>query len=114
MRHIVVVPYYFPPFPGSGNRWPAMRRYLRRAGHRVTIIATEPDTNVTVMTTHPIAAAGGDTGAAVAQTPAGGTVSLHLGLYDVANLESYQPTNASFNVMIACAFCCFAIWTILP
>jgi glycosyltransferase involved in cell wall biosynthesis len=37
----VVVPYYFPPFTGSGNRWPALARYLRRAGHQVTIVATD-------------------------------------------------------------------------
>jgi glycosyltransferase involved in cell wall biosynthesis len=39
-RRLVVVPYYYPPFPGSGNRWPAMARHLRRAGHKVTIFAT--------------------------------------------------------------------------
>jgi hypothetical protein len=63
----------------------------------VTIIPTQPDTHVQVLTSHPIAAAGGDTGAAIAQTAAGGTVSLTLNLYDVANLESYQPSNASFS-----------------
>ncbi len=40
-RRLVVVPYYYPPFPGSGNRWPAMARYLRRAGHSVTVVATD-------------------------------------------------------------------------
>jgi glycosyltransferase involved in cell wall biosynthesis len=40
-RRVVVVPYFYPPFPGSGNRWPAMVRYLRRAGHSVTVIATD-------------------------------------------------------------------------
>jgi glycosyltransferase involved in cell wall biosynthesis len=40
-RHLVVVPYYYPPFPGSGNRWPTLVRYLRRAGHTVTILATD-------------------------------------------------------------------------
>jgi glycosyltransferase involved in cell wall biosynthesis len=40
-RHVVVVPYYYPPFPGSGNRWPALARYLRLAGHEVTILATD-------------------------------------------------------------------------
>lgn len=62
----------------------------------VTVIPTQPDTHVTVTTTHPIAAAGGDTGLPVPMTPAGGTVSLTLNLYDVANLESYQPNNATF------------------
>ncbi len=41
-RHIVVVSYFHPPFPSSGgNRWASMARYLRDAGHRVTIIASD-------------------------------------------------------------------------
>jgi glycosyltransferase involved in cell wall biosynthesis len=40
-RNLVVVPYYYPPFSGSGNRWPTLARYLRRAGHSVTILATD-------------------------------------------------------------------------
>ncbi len=40
-RHLLVVPYFYPPFPGSGNRWPTMARYLRREGHRVTVLATD-------------------------------------------------------------------------
>jgi glycosyltransferase involved in cell wall biosynthesis len=40
-RRVVVVPYFYPPFPGSGNRWPAMARHLRRAGHSVTVVATD-------------------------------------------------------------------------
>ena len=40
-RRVVVVPYYYPPFQGSGNRWPAMTRYLRRAGYSVTVVATD-------------------------------------------------------------------------
>jgi glycosyltransferase involved in cell wall biosynthesis len=39
-RHLLVVPYFYPPFPGSGNRWPTLARYLREAGHRVTVLAT--------------------------------------------------------------------------
>jgi glycosyltransferase involved in cell wall biosynthesis len=38
---MVVVPYFYPPFPGSGNRWPTLVRYLRRAGHTVTVLATD-------------------------------------------------------------------------
>jgi glycosyltransferase involved in cell wall biosynthesis len=40
-RRLLVVPYFFPPFLGSGNRWPALARYLRRAGHEVTVVATD-------------------------------------------------------------------------
>jgi glycosyltransferase involved in cell wall biosynthesis len=40
-RHLLVVPYFYPPFSGSGNRWPTLARYLRRAGHTVTILATD-------------------------------------------------------------------------
>jgi glycosyltransferase involved in cell wall biosynthesis len=39
-RKLVVVPYFYPPFPGSGNRWPALARHLRMLGHRVTVVAT--------------------------------------------------------------------------
>jgi glycosyltransferase involved in cell wall biosynthesis len=41
MRHVIVAPYYYPPFPGSGNRWPTLVRYLRRAGHTITVLATD-------------------------------------------------------------------------
>ena len=40
-RRLVVVPYFYPPFAGSGNRWPTLARYLREAGHSVTIVATD-------------------------------------------------------------------------
>src|SRR4051794_19873407 len=40
-RTIVVVPYYWPPFAGSGNRWPTLAKYLRRRGHRVIVLATD-------------------------------------------------------------------------
>lgn len=40
-RRILVVSYPFPPMPTvGGNRWLAMAKYLRRAGHRVTILTT--------------------------------------------------------------------------
>jgi len=61
----------------------------------VTIIPTVDNTTVTVTTTHPIAASGGDSGLAIAQTAKGGTVTMSLSRYTVANLESYQPTDAS-------------------
>jgi hypothetical protein len=63
----------------------------------ITIIPTADNTNVTVTTTHPITASGGDSGLAIAQVPRGGTLTVNLGLYNVANLESYQPTNASVS-----------------
>jgi glycosyltransferase involved in cell wall biosynthesis len=40
-RRLLVVPYYYPPFRGSGNRWPTIIRYLRQAGHKVTVLATD-------------------------------------------------------------------------
>jgi glycosyltransferase involved in cell wall biosynthesis len=40
-RRLLVVPYYYPPFSGSGNRWPTLARYLRDAGHTVTVVATD-------------------------------------------------------------------------
>jgi len=41
-RHLVVVSYFHPPFPSSGgNRWVAMAHYLRAAGHRVTVVASD-------------------------------------------------------------------------
>ena len=41
-RNLLVVSYNHPPFPGpGGNRWVAMSRYLRAAGHNVTILASD-------------------------------------------------------------------------
>ncbi|MFT3692535.1 MAG: IgGFc-binding protein [Kofleriaceae bacterium] len=57
----------------------------------ITIIPTQDDTHVTIVPNHPIAAAGGDTGIAIAMTPKGTPLNLTLSRYDVANLESYQP-----------------------
>lgn len=40
-RRIVVVTYPYPPMPSvGGNRWLAMAKYLRRAGHEVTVVTT--------------------------------------------------------------------------
>jgi glycosyltransferase involved in cell wall biosynthesis len=40
-RRILVVTYPYPPMPSvGGNRWLAMTKYLRRAGHDVTILTT--------------------------------------------------------------------------
>jgi glycosyltransferase involved in cell wall biosynthesis len=40
-RRLLVVTYYFPPTPHVGsNRWLAMTKYLRRAGHEVTVLTT--------------------------------------------------------------------------
>ncbi len=56
----------------------------------VTIIPQEDNTTVTVTTTHPIMASGGDSGIMIAETPKNGTVTLTLSRYTVANLESRQ------------------------
>jgi glycosyltransferase involved in cell wall biosynthesis len=41
-RHVIVVSYFHPPFPGAGgNRWSAMSHYLRELGYRVTIVACD-------------------------------------------------------------------------
>jgi glycosyltransferase involved in cell wall biosynthesis len=40
-RRILVVTYAYPPMPSvGGNRWLAMSKYLRRAGHDVTVLTT--------------------------------------------------------------------------
>jgi glycosyltransferase involved in cell wall biosynthesis len=40
-RRILVVSYPYPPMPSTGaNRWAAMTRYLRAAGHEVTVLTT--------------------------------------------------------------------------
>jgi glycosyltransferase involved in cell wall biosynthesis len=40
-RRILVVTYPYPPMPSvGGNRWLAMSKYLRRAGHEVEILTT--------------------------------------------------------------------------
>lgn len=40
-RRILVVTYYYPPDRGvGGNRWAAMTRYLRAAGHEVHVLTT--------------------------------------------------------------------------
>jgi hypothetical protein len=65
----------------------------------ITILATQDNTHVTVLPSHPIAASGGDSGFAIAQTPKGGTLEFDLSRYTVANLESDQPTSNIF----ACA-----------
>lgn len=40
-RRVLVVSYPYPPMPTvGGNRWLAMTKYLRRAGHDVTVLTT--------------------------------------------------------------------------
>ncbi|HLU65026.1 MAG TPA: IgGFc-binding protein [Kofleriaceae bacterium] len=58
----------------------------------VTVVGVEPDTEITVVPTHPIAPSGGPSGAAIPATPAGQPITLTIGTYDVVNLESDQPT----------------------
>jgi glycosyltransferase involved in cell wall biosynthesis len=42
-RRLLIVTYYYPPQPGSGsNRWAAMVKYLRRAGHEVSVVTAAP------------------------------------------------------------------------
>ncbi|MCX5746461.1 MAG: IgGFc-binding protein, partial [Proteobacteria bacterium] len=56
----------------------------------ITIIPAEDGTTVTVTTTHPIMASGGDSGLMIAETAKGGTLTMQLDRYTVANLESRQ------------------------
>lgn len=60
----------------------------------VTIIPIEDDTHVTVTTNHAIKASAGDTGLPIASTPKGGTLSLTLSRYMVANLETEMTTGS--------------------
>jgi len=62
----------------------------------ITIVPTANDTHVTVTPTHPITASGGDSGIPIPTVAKNGTLSLTLGLYDVANLESDQPSGDIF------------------
>lgn len=40
-RKLLVLTYHWPPFPGSGaTRWTSLVKYLRRAGHEVTVVTT--------------------------------------------------------------------------
>ncbi len=61
----------------------------------ITILATQDNTTVSVVPSHPIAPSGGDSGLVIPQTPKGGMLNLSLSRYTVANLESDQPTNAN-------------------
>jgi hypothetical protein len=66
----------------------------------ITILATQDDTTVTVTPTHPIKAAGGDTGFPIAATMKGGNLTFKLSRYTVVNLESEQPNDGN---VFACA-----------
>jgi hypothetical protein len=57
----------------------------------ITILATQDDTNIQIIPTHPIAGSEGDTGFAIPQTAKGATLNFKLSRYTVANLESDQP-----------------------
>jgi IgGFc binding protein len=61
----------------------------------ITVVPIEDNTTVTVTATHPIKASDGDSGFAIAQTPKGMPLTMHLSRYTVANLMSDQPTNAA-------------------
>lgn len=60
----------------------------------VTIIPIHDDTQVTVTTAHAIKASAGDSGLPIAATPKGGTLTLQLSRYMVANLESEMTTGS--------------------
>jgi glycosyltransferase involved in cell wall biosynthesis len=62
---LLVLTYHWPPFPGSGaTRWTSLVKYLRRAGHEVTVITTSAfgtlpsDPDEGVLRTRDLAAAG--------------------------------------------------------
>src|SRR5204863_8312647 len=41
LRRILIVSHSYPPVPSvGGNRWLAMAKYLRRAGHEVSVVTT--------------------------------------------------------------------------
>jgi len=56
----------------------------------VTIVGVHPNTHIQVFPTHPVMASGGDSGAVIAETAAGGVIEVDIGPYDVVNLESLQ------------------------
>lgn len=57
----------------------------------LTIVGTEDNTTVTVETTHPLMASGGDSGFQIPMVPKNGTVTFNIGRYTVVNLETLQP-----------------------
>jgi len=61
----------------------------------VTIIPIQDDTHVTVTTAHAIKASGANSGVAIPMTAKGDTLTLTLGRYMVANLESEMVENGS-------------------
>lgn len=67
----------------------------------VAIVAPFDDTHVVVNTTHGLLASGGDSGFAIPETPAGGTLEFTIGRYTVVNLETKQPTNATIGECMA-------------
>ncbi|MCW5807380.1 MAG: IgGFc-binding protein [Deltaproteobacteria bacterium] len=67
----------------------------------ITIIAPYENTSVTVNTTHPIMASGGDSGFPIAATPRGGTLSFTTGPYTTVNLETQQVVGSVFECSTA-------------
>jgi hypothetical protein len=61
----------------------------------LAIVAPHDDTRVTITASVPLLASAGDSGIAIAETPAGGTLELTIGRYTVVNLETKQA-NGSF------------------
>jgi hypothetical protein len=59
----------------------------------IAIVPIEDNTHVTVTATHPIVKSGGDSGLVIPNTPANTPLMLTLNRFDVANLETDQPTN---------------------
>jgi glycosyltransferase involved in cell wall biosynthesis len=64
LSRVVVVSYPYPPMPSTGaNRWAAIAKYLRRAGHDVTVLTTSafgslPDDGEGVVRTTDLIASG--------------------------------------------------------
>lgn len=65
----------------------------------ITIVGVYEDTRVQIFPTHPVAPSGGDSGIAIPATPAGGTIDVTIGPYDVVNLASDQPQVSIFDCL---------------
>lgn len=67
----------------------------------IAIVAQNDNTHVTVTTTHPIMASGGDSGFAIPETPKGGTISFTASRYTVVNLESRMVVGSALDCSAA-------------
>jgi len=69
----------------------------------LTIIAPFDNTTVTVTSSHPLMATGGDSGFAIPAIPRGGSATFTTGRYTVVNLETQQPNGTIGDCMAAMA-----------